>query len=147
MQKLNLPSYSFTISEQETGSYIFDIIRKKYVKLDPEEWVRQHFIHYLIQELHYSKTLISCESGLKYNSLLKRSDILVYDQHLSPYLLVECKAPAVSLNQQTLIQASMYNKTIKAPHIAITNGLQHFAFKIDVESGKSEQLNSFPPSA
>ena len=103
---------------------IFDETRKKLLVLTPEEWVRQHFVHFLIGK-GVPKGLLALERGLSYNKLQKRSDILVYDHDGQPNMLVECKAPQITLDQSVLSQALTYNQTIKAKYIAITNGMQH----------------------
>ncbi len=132
------------IKDIEGKAYIFDIIRKKYILLTPEEIVRQNFLDYLIQEKTYSKNLIKLESPIKYNSLNKRSDILVYDKFGEPFLLVECKAEGVAISQSTIEQASRYNLQIKAPFVCITNGLKTYCFKIDFKDGSITQLNAIP---
>lgn len=130
--------------EIEGKNYIYDRFRKKYLLLTPEEWVRQNFLILLIEEKKYSKNLIKLESGLKYNNLSKRSDILVYDNSGSPFLLVECKAQDVKISKKTLEQVSRYNLTIKAPFICITNWSQTYCFEIDFESNTSRQLKDLP---
>ncbi len=144
MQKLNLPSYTFRTKQEEGVTYIFDKIRKKFLVLTPEEWVRQHFNEYLIEEHQYPRALFKCEGGLKYNKLSKRSDILIYDRDGKPFFLIECKAPKVKLDQSVFQQVSVYNQTIKAPYIAITNGLQHFICKIDLQKGTYDFVNEIP---
>jgi len=124
--------------------YIFDVIRKKYIYLTPEEIVRQNFLDYLIQEKRYSKNLIKLESPIKYHSLEKRSDILVYDQLGEPFLLVECKAQTVSINQKTIEQASRYNLMIKAPFLCITNGLKTYCFQMDSNTNSFVQIQNIP---
>ena len=128
MKTLNLPEVEFKIRKKEANYEIFDVIRRKYVVLTPEEWVRQHFIHYLINVLSYPKSLIKVENGLVYNKLLKRSDIVTYDANAQPQLLVECKSFKVEINQSTLNQATMYNKTLCAPYLVLTNGIKHYSF-------------------
>ncbi|MDP1816959.1 MAG: type I restriction enzyme HsdR N-terminal domain-containing protein [Leadbetterella sp.] len=132
------------IKDIEGKSYIFDIIRKKYILLTPEEIVRQNFLDYLILEKNYSKNLIKLESALKYNTLKKRSDILVYDKLGKPFLLVECKAEIVAISQLTIEQASRYNLQIKAPFVCITNGFKTYCFKIDFDDNSITQLNAIP---
>lgn len=147
MNKLNLPSFNFNIKKSDGQSAIFDIIRKKYIVLTPEEWVRQHFIHYLINQLGFSKPLISVERGLKYNSLQKRSDILVFSRDGSPLILVECKAITIRLNQRVMDQAVMYNRTVAAKYIILTNGMEHSCMKVSHSEGKVDYLNSLPTFA
>ena len=144
MEKLSLPVFDFNIKESEGKNVIFDIIRKKYIVLTPEEWVRQHFVHYLIDHLGYSKGLIGVEQGLKYNSLLKRTDIIVYDRKGAPLLLVECKEPGHNLNQKVMEQAMMYNKTLIAPYIVVSNGVEHSCMHLDPSTRKVEFLSNIP---
>lgn len=144
MEKLNLPTYDHNIKQQGDKTLIFDVIRKKYVVLTPEEWVRQHFIHYLISDLNYAKGLIKIEGGLLYNSLQKRSDILTYGRDAKPFMLVECKAPEVALSQATFRQAAMYNKTINARYVVLTNGFEHSCFTFNQTSNKVEFLDTIP---
>ena len=142
MIRLNLPEFEYKVKSDDGKVSIFDIIRKKYIVLTPEEWVRQSMVHFLIEQLGYPKSLIKVESGLKYNQLSKRSDILIYDRDASPFLLIECKTYQFPLKQDALQQLSTYNNTIGAPFIALTNGLKHFCFKI--EKGQSAPLSDFP---
>ena len=144
MQSLNLPSFGSKIKEIDGNKRIFDIIRKKYIVLTPEEWVRQHLIHLLVNHLGFSKNLIKVETGLSYHALDKRSDIVVYDKLAKPYLLIECKAPKVKLDKKTISQASIYNKTLKAPYIAISNGFKTYCFEMDLEKGSSTQMDALP---
>lgn len=129
MTELNLPSFKYNIKNEKDQQLIFDIIRKKFLVLTPEEWVRQHFIHFLINHHQYPKSLINCEQGLTYNGRSKRSDILVYDKNTKPFLLIECKAPEIKLNQNVVSQISIYNAKINAPYLLITNGLKTICWK------------------
>ncbi|MFD2999486.1 type I restriction enzyme HsdR N-terminal domain-containing protein [Pontibacter toksunensis] len=123
---------------------IFDAIRRKYVVLTPEEWVRQHFVHYLINTLSYPKSLISIERGANYNKLQKRSDLCVYNQEGKPHLLVECKASSVPITQEVVKQVSVYNRTLRAQFVAITNGLEHFCWQVDFETRLFQPLQGIP---
>lgn len=123
---------------------VFDQIRKKYIVLTPEEWVRQHFINYLIVELGYPKGLINVEQGLRYNSLLKRSDIVVFNRQGEPIVLVECKSTRQAINRKVLEQALTYNKTIGSRYIIITNGLESACMEIVKETSKVEFLSKIP---
>ena len=145
MQKLNLPAFPYTLKEVNGKVCIFDVIRKKYLVLSPEEWVRQHFIHYLISSLKYPKSLIKVEGGLSYNQLSKRSDIVVYDRAAKPWMLVECKSPQQAINDTTLRQASVYNATLKAPYLAVTNGLLHYCTRIDWKENRFDLMQELPP--
>ena len=144
MDKLSLPSFDFNIKESDGKTVIFDIIRKKYLILTPEEWVRQHFVHYLINHLGYSRALISIEHGLKYNKLQKRTDIIVYNRDATPLVLVECKASEHRLNKKVLEQAMMYNKTVNAAYIIVTNGLEHSCLRVDPIERNVEFLSELP---
>ncbi len=126
---LNFPAYQPNLRQEGCQPYIFDPIRKKYLLLTPEEWVRQHLINYLSTALNYPKSLMRSEMGLKYNKLARRSDLLVYSPHkTAPLLLAECKAPRVGLSQATLEQAVAYNHTLQASIILLTNGLKLICF-------------------
>jgi hypothetical protein len=141
---INLPTFEHKITETDGKSLIFDIIRKKNIVLTPEEWVRQHVIHLLISHYNYSRSLFQVEKGTTYNSLQKRTDIVVFNREGKPHLLVECKAPEIKINQYVIEQASRYNKTINAPFLAVTNGLKTFCFSVDFETGKVKQMQDLP---
>jgi len=126
---LNLPEADLKLTRENGEIFVYDGIRKKNILLTPEEWVRQHFIHYLIHTCKYPKTLFKVETGLQYNTLQKRSDIQIYNRKGTVFMLVECKAFSIPLSSQTLKQASAYNKTIEAEWLVITNGLHHYAFQ------------------
>lgn len=142
--EMNFPVMEFEIKEADGKLSIFDSLRKKYLILTPEEWVRQHMIAFLVQFRNYPKSLFSLEKGLLYNSLQKRSDILVLDREGDPFLLIECKAPDVILSQKTLEQVCVYNKTIQAPHFGITNGKSHMFFSFDQHSVSYFQIPDVP---
>lgn len=144
MIPLNLPQFEFKIQETEGKLSIFDILRKKYVALTPEEWVRQHFIHLLIVNYNYPKSLIKIESGLKYHQLSKRSDIVVYDRSGNLFLVVECKAASVPVSQETFNQAARYSFSLRAKHLAVTNGLKHYCCRVDYDTSKIEYLKDLP---
>lgn len=144
MLKLNLPEINCNIRKNAGKFEVFDIIRKKYIQLTPEEWVRQHLVHFLIYDLKYPKSLIKVESGLTYNRLKKRSDILVYNREAKPFLVVECKSFDVPVNQSTLDQVSVYNSQLGARYAAISNGLKHYCCEFDLEKGTRMFLDSFP---
>ncbi len=144
MQLLNLPSYQFKIKESDGRVQIFDAIRKKYLVLTPEEWVRQNFLQFLIQEKKIPASLIAIEAGLKYNQLQKRTDVLVYDKLGSPYLMVECKAPEVKISQDTFDQIARYNMAFKVRYLVVTNGLQHFCCHMDYEENTYQFLEQIP---
>ena len=144
MQKLNLPEFKPTLKKEEGKIWIFDMIRKKYLVLTPEEWVRQHFIHYLIAELKYPKSLFRIESSLTYNKLQKRSDILVFNREAKPWMLIECKSPDIKLSQKAFNQVAVYNMTVNAKFVAVTNGLVHYCCEAAKEGEQAIFLESFP---
>jgi len=144
MIQLNLPPFEYKIKEIEGKICIFDVIRRKYLVLTPEEWVRQHFVHLLVNQYQYSKNLIRLEGGLKYNQLHKRSDIVIFDEAGQPSLLIECKAPEVSISQAVIEQASRYNLTLRCRYLAITNGLKTFCFEMDYTTKGFKQLQDLP---
>jgi len=126
MVRLNLPEYQFKIKTLEEKTQIFDSVRKKYVALTPEEWVRQNFIQYLISEKNFPASLIAIEMGLKYNQMQRRGDVIVYDRSGLPFLIVECKAPGVKITQDTFDQIARYNMVLKVKYLVVTNGMNHF---------------------
>ena len=144
MQKLNLPQYPIKLKEEKGVQYIFDRIRKKYLVLQPEEWVRQNFIQYLIEEKGYSANLIEIEKGLKINELQKRADIVIYDKKAEPIVLIECKAPKIKINQSVFEQVARYNVVFKVPYLVVTNGLDHYCAKVDFETNSFKFLKALP---
>lgn len=144
MIKLNLPSFSFKFKSMENKLYIFDMLRKKYVVLTPEEWVRQNFARYLIGNKNYPKSIIAIEKQLKINNTTKRTDILLFDKNGNPDIIVECKAPSIKINQKTFDQIARYNLKLNANYLIITNGLQHFYCKIDHQLEKYHFLKDIP---
>jgi hypothetical protein len=144
MVKLNLPAFEFELKKDQEKIQIFDLLRKRYVVLTPEEWVRQHFAHYLIHQLHYPKALIKVEGGLIFNKLQKRTDIVVFDREGKPWMIVECKAPTLKIKASTVHQASIYNYSLKAQYLVVTNGLKHFCYRTDWINAATTQLDSLP---
>ena len=131
MLTLNLPTYEFNIKKDAGRLLIFDKLRRKFLVLTLEEWVRQNIIRYLIEEKNYPSGLISSEAGIKVNTLQRRYDGLIYTKDKKPLVLLECKAPNVKINQKVFDQIFAYNTQITAPFLLITNGLQHFFLKVD----------------
>lgn len=131
MEKLNLPSYPLKIKNSEKHYLIFDEIRKKYIVLTPEEWVRQHYIHFLLKEKQYPISLIAVEKQFTINNLKKRCDILVFNYNGTPDIIVECKAPSVKITQDTFDQIARYNLKLNANYLIVTNGLEHYHCKLD----------------
>jgi hypothetical protein len=141
---LNLPPYPFKITDQGGQLTLFDEIRKKNIIITPEEWVRQHFVQYLIHQKKYPKTLIKLEGGHKLHGMPKRSDIVVFNPRGEKILLVECKAPSVPIDQKTFDQVARYNMVHKVNLLAVTNGLQHYYCSIDFERRDYKFIEELP---
>ena len=144
MQKLNFPAYTFRFKNSENKVAIFDVIRKKFIILTPEEWVRQLTVQFLLEEKKYPKSLINVEKVLKINGLTKRYDVVVFNSDGSIFILVECKAPEVKISQNTFDQIARYNLTMKAQHLMVTNGLNHYFCQMDFEKEKYIFLKELP---
>lgn len=144
MQKLNFPQFEFRIKNSENKTRIFDIIRKKFVVLQPEEWVRQNLLHYLIKVKNFPTGHINVEKQIMVNGLRKRYDIVVYNNDGSLLLLAECKAPAVGISQEAFDQAARYNYPLKARYFVITNGINHYVCDVDYEREKYKFLAHIP---
>ncbi len=136
MQPLNFPEYEFRFKGNENDAYIFDIVRKKFVMLTPEEWVRQHVVNYLIYQKKYPLSLINVEKQLVVKNLRKRYDIVGYSSNGKINVVVECKAPSVKITQETFDQIARYNMVLQANFLMVTNGLQHFFCKMDYKNKK-----------
>jgi len=144
MQDLNFPKFSFRFKNSENKVSIFDAIRKKFVILQPEEWVRQHCVQYLIDVKGYPKSLINVEKELKINDLKKRYDIVVFNTNGSIHLIVECKAPKIKISQSTFDQVARYNLALNATYLMVTNGLNHYYCMMDFEAEKYNFLQDIP---
>jgi len=142
--KLNFPTYSFRFKNSENKISIFDEIRKRFMVLQPEEWVRQHCVHYLMTEKKYPKTLINVEKELKVNGLSKRYDIVVFNPNGSIHIIVECKAPKIKINQTTFDQIARYNLALNATYLMVTNGLEHYYCQMDFENERYVFLKDIP---
>lgn len=139
---LNLPQAELKLAKKDGAVMVWDDIRKKFLQLTPEEWVRQHFVHFLLDK-GYPKSSVALEGGFYLNQKLQRTDILIYKDS-KPALLVECKAPQVSVNQNTFDQAARYNLHYKTPFILITNGLMHYSAKVNYEKSSYSFLEKIP---
>lgn len=144
MQKLNFPDYSFRFKSNENKSLIFDVIRKKFVVLTPEEWVRQHTVQFLISEKNYPLSHINVEKQLKLHNTIKRYDIVVFNSDGSIHLIVECKAPKIQINQSTFDQVARYNFVLDATYLMVTNGLEHYYCVIDANNERYQFLKTIP---
>lgn len=141
---LNLPPYPFQLKREDDKIFIFDELRKRYLLVTPEEWVRQHWIQYLVNQKHYPKTLIQCEGGLKLNQLQKRTDLLVYNPAGEKVLIAEFKAPSVKITQKVFDQIARYNFIHRVPLLVVSNGLQHYYCRIDFEQQTYHYLEELP---
>ncbi|WP_159024033.1 type I restriction enzyme HsdR N-terminal domain-containing protein [Formosa sp. L2A11] len=144
MQELNFPKFSFRFKNSENKISIFDDIRKKFVILQPEEWVRQHCVHYLIQVKGYPKSLINVEKELIVNKLRKRYDIVIFNPDGSIHVIVECKAPKIKITQTTFDQIARYNLTLNASYLMVTNGLNHYYCQMDFDAEQYNFLQDIP---
>lgn len=144
MQNLNFPAYKFRLKNSENKTLIFDVIRKKFMVLQPEEWVRQHCVQYLIEEKKFPKSLINVEKELKVNGLRKRYDIVVFNPDGSIYLIVECKAPKIKITQDTFDQIARYNLTLNATYLMVTNGINHYYCQMDFDNERYDFLRDIP---
>ncbi|HLA54654.1 MAG TPA: type I restriction enzyme HsdR N-terminal domain-containing protein [Flavobacterium sp.] len=144
MQQLNFPACDFRFKNSENKIAVFDEIRKKFVILTPEEWVRQHVVQFLLKEKNFPKSLINVEKILKINGLTKRYDIVVFNNDGSILVLVECKAPEIKISQNTFDQIARYNMTIDAQFLMVTNGLNHYFCQMDYVNEKYHFLKELP---
>jgi len=144
MQPLNFPAYDFRFKNSENKVHIFDEIRKKFVVLHPEEWVRQHTLQFLIHQKKYPKSHINVEKQLTINSLKKRYDIVIFDTTGAITLLVECKAPTIKITQDAFDQIARYNMQLNAHYLMVTNGMDHYYCKMDYTAEKYRFLEHIP---
>jgi type I site-specific restriction-modification system R (restriction) subunit len=144
MDPLNLPTYFFKIKLDKEKKYIFDEIRRRFVLLTPEEWVRQHIIKYLEAERNFPRMLMAVEKGFSQLRRKQRYDLLIFDRNGNPLMIVECKAPSIEINQQAFDQASRYNQKHQAPYMLITNGRKHYCCELNLESNQYRFLHEIP---
>ena len=144
MQKLNLPIYSIKLKKEGNKTLVFDPIRKKYIVLTPEEWVRQNFIQFLIQEKNYPASLMAVEMEINLLKTKKRCDIVSYNTMGLPHMIVECKAPTIKISQDTFDQIARYNMTLKTNLLIVTNGLQHYICMMDHQNQRYHFLKEIP---
>ncbi|PZD77241.1 type I restriction enzyme HsdR N-terminal domain-containing protein [Mesonia sp. K7] len=144
MEKLNFPTYQFRFKNTENKMAVFDIVRKKFVMLTPEEWVRQHVVCFLREQKKYPLQLINVEKQLKVNDLSKRYDVVGFYPDGRINLVVECKAPSVKITQTTFDQIARYNLSLQADFLMVTNGLEHYFCQLDYENKKYHFLTDIP---
>lgn len=144
MSSLNLPSYSVKLNDNNGVRLIYDPLRKKYIVLTPEEWVRQHFINFLSQYKAYPVELMANEVLLRLNSTSKRCDTVVYDKYLTPLAIIEYKAPHIKVTQEVFEQIYRYNIVLRVKYLIVSNGMQHFCCRIDYTKNTSTFLSDIP---
>jgi len=144
VQQLNFPTYPFRIKNSENKLSIFDDIRKKFIVLTPEEWVRQHCVQFLMIEKKYPKSLINVEKELLINGRKKRYDIVVFNTDGSIHILIECKAPKINITQKTFDQIAQYNLKLNANLLMVTNGLSHYYCQMDYDNERYQFLRDIP---
>lgn len=144
MYELNFPKYTFNIKKQEGKTLILCLIRKKFIVLTPEEWVRQNTLAYLIEQIHCPASLVSVERKITINKITKRYDIVVFYPSSKVFLSVECKAPNVVIDQSTFDQIARYNSVLNASFLMVTNGINHFFCQIDYQNQRYNFMESLP---
>ena len=144
MLTLNLPQTDLRLEKRGDTMYVFDILRRRYIKVTPEEWVRQHFVHYLIEHLGYPTALMANETRLSIGGKQLRADTVVYDHSLHPRVIIEYKAPTVRLSQKVFDQISTYNMLMHVDYLMVSNGLQHYCCKMDYENQKYLFIENIP---
>jgi len=144
MYRLNLPPYPIKIINRGEKQLIFDFLRRKYVALTPEEWVRQHFVHFLIEHKGYPKGLLVNETELKAGDKKLRCDSLLYNKETQPRMIIEYKAPTITIQQKTFDQISAYNLLLRVDYLIVSNGLQHYICKMDYDQQRYVFLEAIP---
>ncbi len=144
MQQLNLPDYQFNIKKEGESLLIFDALRRRWVTLTPEEWVRQHFVRFLIEERHFPAALMNNEISLVQNGIKRRCDSLVADHNGNPLVIVEYKAPTIAITQKTFDQIVRYNMVLRAKYLIVSNGIKHYCCKVDYERNSYDFMQDIP---
>ena len=144
MFRLNLPPYPIKIQEKGEKRQIFDFLRRKWVALTPEEWVRQHFTHFLVEHKNYPQALLANEVELRIGEKRLRCDTLLYNKELRPRMIIEYKAPTIQIQQKTFDQISVYNLLLKVDYLIVSNGLSHYCCKMDYERQSYQFLEDIP---
>ena len=144
MYELNLPKYGIKIKNVDGNTAIFDILRRKFVRLTPEEWVRQHFVHYLIDHKGYPQALLANEIQLTIGKKKLRCDSVLYDRSLKPRMIIEYKAPTVSITQKVFDQITVYNMLLHVDYLVVSNGIKHYCCRMDYDNQKYLFLEDIP---
>ena len=142
--EINLPPYEIKLREQNGRRQIFDFLRRRYVALTPEEWVRQHFVHYLIEQKGYPKGLLANEVELQIGEKKLRCDTLLYNRALQPKMIIEYKAPDIAITQRVFNQITVYNFLLHVDYLIVSNGRQHYCCRMDYEKNSWEFLQEIP---
>jgi hypothetical protein len=144
MQSLNFPKYIFRLKTENNREQIFDTVRKKWVALTPEEWVRQHLVQYLVHEKKYPISLIAVEAKINLNKRTRRCDVILFNQLGNPVLIAECKAPEIKINQKTFDQIAAYNMKLNVDYLLVSNGMTHYCCRINDTKNNYEFLENIP---
>lgn len=144
MQTLNLPDYQFNIKKNDNSFIILDTLRRRWVALTPEEWVRQNFVRFLIEERQFPAALMNNEISLTQNGIKRRCDTLVANRDGKPLVIIEYKAPTIQVTQKTFDQIVRYNMVLKANYLIVSNGMSHYCCKIDYENNSYSFLSEIP---
>ena len=144
MLKLNLPTFDHKINRTRDGLQIYDRLRRKFVALTPEEWVRQHFVEFIITHKGFPQSLIANEIGITLNNTRRRCDTVVYDNTATPLVIIEYKAPSVEISQATFDQIVRYNMVLQAKYLIVSNGLNHYCCSIDYTNQTYQFLKEIP---
>ena len=144
MYELNLPKYGIKIANENGHQTIFDVLRRKYVALTPEEWVRQHFVHYLIEHKGYPQALMANEIQLAIGNKKLRCDSVLYDRSLKPRMIIEYKAPTVNITQKVFDQITIYNMLLHVDYLVVSNGIKHYCCRMDYDNQKYLFLDDIP---
>ncbi|NDV46637.1 hypothetical protein D0T49_06215 [Paludibacter sp. 221] len=144
MYQLNLPEYQFKIKKQNERFFVFDQQRKRYVALTPEEWVRQHFIRFLIEEMNYPASLLAIEHQIDLNNMKKRCDAVLFNNYANPNLIIEFKAPNVPITQKVFDQVAVYNVKLNVQFFMVSNGLEHYCCRVDTKNARYDFLPDIP---
>jgi predicted type IV restriction endonuclease len=144
MLALNLPTFELKMKDDGTKKSIFDVIRRKYVALTPEEWVRQHFVHYLMEQLGYPQELLANEVEVSLNGMSRRCDTVLYNRDLKARMIVEYKAPSIPITQNVFNQIMRYNMVLHVDYLVVSNGIDHYCCKMDYSTNSYTFLTEIP---
>lgn len=142
--QLNLPEFDIRLDRTPEGMKVYDSLRRKWLVLTPEEWVRQHFVNYLVSVKDFPPALIANEISLRFNGMARRCDTVVYDRNLRPLVIVEYKAPEIAITQKVFDQIARYNSVLNAPYLIVSNGMHHYCCRFDSSSGQYSFLHDIP---